>query len=351
MASCYAFADYVYGLAGDTLEEPKEEPTEPGEPADNPYYTVFSTMDSVLAPGITQTIKYAQTSDNKQIVYYIANVDVTRDDVTIMAGYKDADPSKGWGMQRVVDQANAMNAKHSDPNDPENYIENFQAIVATNGAGFNMSTGEPGGLLVMNGYEWHPVDGGGFFAILKDGSAMIGTTADYAVYKDQIQEAIAGFGAMLVKDGVIVTKDNSGRASRTAIGIKADGSVVMMVLDGRQEPFSAGGSMVEIAQIMLDAGCQIAINLDGGGSTTFAAKPEGADNVQVVNRPSDGYQRSVSTSLIAVSTAKSSKEFDHAIITSDYDYLTIGTSQQMTAGGVSNTGNAAPLPEIGRAHV
>ena len=346
-ACCYAFADYVYALAGDTLEEPEEDPENPGGESGegNPYYTVFSSTESVLAPGITQTINYATTADNKQIVYYLADVDVTRDDVTIMANYHDADPSKGWAMQRVTDQVAALVAKHTNPDDPENYIENFQAIVSTNGDGFNMSTGQPGGLLVMGGVEYYPVDGDGFFAILKDGTAMIGTKDDYTANKDKIQEAIGGFGAVLIKDGQIVTTDNSGRASRTAIGIKADGSVVMMVMDGRQEPFSAGGSMVEIAQVMLDAGCVQAINLDGGGSTTFAAKPEGSDNVVVVNRPSDGYQRSVAATLVAVSTAKSSKEFDHANITSEYDYLTIGTELQMTAAGVSNTGNAAPLPE------
>ena len=341
-ACCYAFADYLYDLAGDRLEGGSDEEE---EEKDNPYYSVFSSSQSVLAPGISQTINYAMTADNKQMAYYVATVDVTRDDVTIMAGYKDADPSKGWGMQRVTDQVAALAAKHSNPADKENYIENFRPIVATNGAGFNMSTGEPGGLLVMDGREWHPVDGNGFFAILKDGTAMIGTTADYAVYKEQIKEAIAGFGATLVLDGKIVAKNDGGRASRTAIGIKADGSVVMMVLDGRQEPFSCGGTMAEIAQIMLDAGCVHAINLDGGGSTTFASKPEGSDQVVVVNRPSDGYQRSVSTSLIAVSTAKSSDEFDRAIVTSDYDYLTINTQMQLTATGVNNIGGAAVLPQ------
>ena len=348
-ACCYAFADYVYELAGHTLEEPEiEEPGEKPE-VENPYYTVFSDTSSVLAPGITQTIKYAQTADNKQIVYYLADVDVTREDVTIMAGYKDADPDKGWGMQRLTDQVNALKKKHTNPEDTANYIENFQPIVATNGAGFNMSTGKPGGLLVMNGKEYHPVNGDGFFAILRDGTAKIGTTAEYATYKDQIQEAIAGFGTVLIKNGELAITATSSyysdRASRTAIGIKANGAVVMMVLDGRQEPFSAGGSMIEIAQIMKDAGCVHAINLDGGGSTTFVAKPEGSESVTVVNRPSDGYQRSISTSLIAVYTGKSSKEFDHANITSEYDYLTIGTQLQLTASGVSNTGNAAPLPE------
>lgn len=346
-AACYAFADYLYSQAGDRLEggEDDEEEVTP----ENDYYTVFSSTESTLAPGITQTIRYAETVDGKQIVYYVATVDVNREDVTIMANYRDADPSKGWGMQRVMEQAAALQKKHSNPDDEENYIENFNVVVATNADGYNMSTGEPGGILVMKGMEWHPVDGDGFFAILKDGTAMIGTRADYAIYKDQIQEAIGGFGATLVKDGEIAVSKAANhvntRASRTAIGLTDSGSVVMMVLDGRQEPFSAGGSMEEIAQIMLDAGCVHAINLDGGGSTTYASKPEGSDSLVLVNRPSDGYQRSVSTSLAAISTAKVSNEFSHAIITSEYDYLTIGSSVSIAASGVSFSGNAAQIPE------
>ena len=356
-ACCYAFADYLFELADGRLLGPEEEPDEPEvpeepdvpgepeEPVENPYYTVFSSTTSNLAPGITQTITYANTADDKQIVYYLATVDVTREDVTIKAGYHNADPGEGWAMQRVSEQAEAMMKKHSNPEDAENYIENFQVVVATNGAGFNMGTGEPGGLLVMDGKEWHPVNSDGFFAILKDGSAKIGTTAEYAAYKDRIQEAISGFGHVLIKNGEFVATSDGGRASRTAIGIKADGSVVMMVMDGRQEPFSAGGSMKEIAQVMLEAGCVEAINLDGGGSTTFVAKPEGGDSLEVINRPSDGYQRSVSTSLLAVSTAVTSNEFAYATIRSEYDYLTVGTGMELSAVGVSLSGNAAEIPE------
>lgn len=338
-ACCYAFADYIYENAKGQLV-----PGEGGSSeVDNEYYTVFSSDHSILAPGIEQKINYAKTADGKQIVYYVATVDINRDDVTIMANYKDNDPSKGWGYQRVEDQVTAMVKNYKDK------YEYFTPVVATNADGYNMSTGEPGGLLVMDGVEWHAVDRDGFFAILKDGSAMIGTYEDYATYKDQLKEAVGGFGGFLVKDGKIAVTKNANyaasRASRTAIGIKADGSVVMMVLDGRQLPFSAGGAMEEIAQIMYDAGCVTAINLDGGGSTTYLSKPAGQDNITLVNRPSDGYARSVSTSLVAVSFAKSSNEFEHAIISSDYDYITAGTTMQFNVIGVSNTGNTAPIPE------
>ena len=75
------------------------------------------------------------------------------------------------------------------------------------------------------------------------------------------------------------------------------------------------------------------------------SKPEGEDNIRVVNRPSDGYARSVATSLVAVSTAKPSTEFDRAIIKSDYDYITVNASMAVTASGVSNTGFSASIPE------
>ena len=69
-----------------------------------------------------------------------------------------------------------------------------------------------------------------------------------------------------MKDGKLVVGDSgdyyNSRASRTCVGITADNRVVLMVMDGRQEPVSAGGSAIEIAQVMLDAGCVVAVNLD-----------------------------------------------------------------------------------------
>ena len=340
-ASCYALADYLFDHAEGNLNAGGGDEGDDEEKPENGYYSVFSTTSSVLAPGISQDIHYAMSADGKQMVYYVATVDVNRDDVTIMVNYKDNDPSKGWGMQRVEDQVAALVKNNT-------HGENFTPVVATNGDGFNTTTGEPAGLLVMNGKVWKGIDGDGFFGILKDGSAIVGTKAEYDALADEVVEGIGLFGSgkFLVWDGKLASGATDGtRASRTAIGIKADGSVVMMVLDGRQEPFSCGGSLREIAQIMLEAGCVRAVNLDGGGSTTYMSKPEGSDQIKVVNRPSDGYARSVSGSLVAVSTAKSSKEFDRAIIQSDYEYLTIGTELKMNAIGVNNIGSSAVIPE------
>ena len=336
-ACCYVFADYICKLAGDYVEV-----------TENPYFSTFSSESSNLAPGVIQHIKQATTADNKQMVYYTATADLSRDDVHVYANYKDNDPSS-WGMQTVLGQATAAQNKYGDP-ESEHYIENYNVIASINGDGYNMETGEPGGLLIMDGKEYHGIDKDGFFGITKDGKAVIGTMDEYnSVYRGQIAEGIGGFGSKLIEDGKIkitgTTNYFTDRASRTAVGITRTGKVVFMVLDGRQEPISCGGSMIEIAQIMFEAGCVEAINLDGGGSTTYVAKVEGADKLSVVSRPSDGVQRSVSTSLMIVSTAPSSTAFDHAIIESETDYLTKDSSVQLIASGVSATGNAAEIPE------
>ena len=337
-AVCYAFADYICKLAGDYVDS-----------LTNKYYTTFSSTTTELAPGIVQETHMATTADGKQMVYHLATADITRDDVHIFANYNNNDPAAGWAMQRVLDQANAAQNKYGDP-DSEYYVPNYNVIAAVNGAGFNMSTGEPGGLLVMGGVEYHAVNANGFFGILKDGTPVIGTTEEYnTIYKDQVQEAIAGFATTLIKDGEICVSEGtnytSNRAPRTAVGITKTGKVVFMVFDGRQEPYSCGGSYVEIAQVLRDAGCVEAVNLDGGGSSTFVARQPGASELSVLNSPSDGFQRSVSTSWMIVSTAPSSTEFDHANITSEYAYSTIGTPVEMNAKGISPAGNETELPE------
>ena len=352
-ACCYAFADYLFDLAGDPNgtdpvdPDPVDPDPKPEPKPDNAYYSVFSSDTTTVAPGVTQTINYALTKDDKQIVYYIATADIAREDVSIHANYHANDPSQGWAMSRVSDQMAAAQKRHSDPSDAANYVEHYNAVVGVNADFYNMTTGAPSGALVMDGVEYHGGTSKNFFAILKDGTAMIGGPSDYAAYQDQIQEAVGG-SVYLVKDGKPVVTSAAdyynSRHSRTCVGITAEGKVVMMVLDGRQEPFSVGGTAEELAQIMLDAGCVTAINLDGGGSTTFVAKQEGSNTLTVVNRPSDGYERSVSSSLMVVSTAPVSTEFDHALITSAYDYLTSGATVRLVASGVSVSGSAAELP-------
>ena len=72
------------------------------------------------------------------------------------------------------------------------------------------------------------------------------------------------------------------RHPRTAIGATEDGKLVIVVCDGRNKRGSAGMTLPELADKMISLGCVEAINLDGGGSSTFVGR-EG----RVLNMPSD----------------------------------------------------------------
>ncbi len=65
---------------------------------------------------------------------------------------------------------------------------------------------------------------------------------------------------------------------RTAAGITVDGSLLLVVVDGRQS-LSRGVNLSDLAGIMLDLGAVNALNLDGGGSSSFVV------NGKLLNRP------------------------------------------------------------------
>ncbi len=323
-----------------------------GESSDT--HTVFKNTQSTLAPGVTQNIKYAYSADGKQMVYYIATADVTRDDVLVQSSYWKQYENGELGMSKLTDQVAYANKKYTNPEDP-NYISDYYNVVAgVNSSFFNMTTGQPMGITFIDGVSFGTNSYDNFFAILKDGkTAVIDYAKNLSKYVDDngestIWQAAAG-SQWLVRDGQDVTANitgsyNTERHSRTCVGITADGKVVLMVLDGRQEPFSCGGTMHELAQIMLEAGCVAAINLDGGGSTTFASKPEGENTFRVVNNPSDGSERSISAGIIIASTTAPSNVFDHVSMVAADEYVTPGTSTEITVSGVSPAGTTAEIP-------
>ena len=83
------------------------------------------------------------------------------------------------------------------------------------------------------------------------------------------------------------------RHPRSAVGWNGD-YFFLVAVDGRHRRHSVGMTLGELASFLLELGCQEAINLDGGGSSTLWY------NGQVRNRPCDGYERSVANALVVV---------------------------------------------------
>jgi len=82
------------------------------------------------------------------------------------------------------------------------------------------------------------------------------------------------------------------RHPRTALGLRKDGALVILVADGRRE-HALGFTGPEMSEILLRERVVDAINLDGGGSTTLYIEAEGG----IQNQPSDGHERVVVNQL------------------------------------------------------
>src|SRR5215208_1153471 len=85
------------------------------------------------------------------------------------------------------------------------------------------------------------------------------------------------------------------RQPRTLAGVRADGTLLLVTVDGRRPGWSTGMTLAEAARLMRSLGARDALNLDGAGSTTMTVRG------QVVNRPSDpGGERRVSNGVYAL---------------------------------------------------
>lgn len=321
--------------------------------------TTFRSFESTLAPGIVQTVNSGYGTDGMLINYYIAIADINRDDVGVQASYKNAQ-CVDLGMSKMTEQAAAMNAKHTNADDEANYIPHYAVVAGINGDGYNTQNGKPSGAHIMNGVSGFGISKAGntpWFAIFEDGTALCGsnnTDWDAAVAAHgPAQEAIGGF-QLVRKAGVDYAPgsaeakssylDNS-RYPRSFVGVTADNKVVFMAADGNGAGGSAGTNYAESLEIMDEVGCTYILCLDGGGSATYVSRPEGSNDIQVSNYPSDGSERDVSNGLVIYTSTPPSDVFEKATVTADSYYITPGSITNVSAIGVSPAGTAAEIPE------
>ena len=145
-----------------------------------------------------------------------------------------------------------------------------------------------------------------FFAGYEAGDQITLTTSCSDPTLSQAQWAM-GCGDILVSDGMITDSSSwtypTGRAPRTSVGVKADGTMVFYAVDGRQSGYSGGLTEMDLAEEMQRQGCLWAVNLDGGGSTTFSVQLPGQSTPTVANSPSGGSLRACASYLLLVTDA------------------------------------------------
>ena len=132
----------------------------------------------------------------------------------------------------------------------------------------------------------------------------VGESVDVAVgLSTRVQLALSG-ADQLVEDGAVnPAVADDGLHARTAIGVSRNGKkVIALTVDGLTSA-SVGMRRIDLATLMQSLGAYQALNLDGGGSSTLAARVSGSTAPLVVNTPQDGSERAVSNTLLFFSSA------------------------------------------------
>ncbi len=154
--------------------------------------------------------------------------------------------------------------------------DKYGAIAATNAGGFEDNGGvgnggTPLGIVISEGSLKYGNLGESYNLIGFDSNNIfvIGNMTAQEALDRGVRDAVS-FGPFLILNGepLEVTGMGGGLNPRTAIGQRADGAVLMLIIDGRQT-HSLGASMNDLINVMLDFGAVNAANLDGGGSTVL----------------------------------------------------------------------------------
>lgn len=264
---------------------------------------VFAQRDSILLVNAQWTV---DTIDDglllKQVAFTNKEYLNSNQKITVLELQPTSVVKLSFAYNTTREYTSAMAKKHN-------------AVAAVNGSFFDMEYHNPICFLRIKGVNvgentnkntpYRKYYQYGTLA-LDGGKPIILKTDSLRTWENKLQYAdVMTAGPLLMLNGVKeeMRKDRTfvtHRHNRTAIGIKSDGTVLLVAIDGRF-PLAEGMSLTDLCKTMQWLGCVSILNLDGGGSTTCYVKGRG-----IVNFPSDNNkydnkgERKVSNAILLV---------------------------------------------------
>ena len=253
----------------------------------------FSDSTYTLAPGVQALEMKILSSTGLAVKMFVLEVDLKEAHLTMKASSPNEE-GKLKTKQQMTLQALAYDKSGS------------RVLAAVNGD-FFAKDGTPQGIYYRNGtcLKGTMTDNVcTFFAITKNKRAIIGSYDEYDSYKENIQEAVGG-RVRLMTNGNVLPQTVTALEPRTAIGVTDDNVVYILVADGRNFWYSNGMRYAEMGAVMKALGAKNAINLDGGGSSTFiirkiAGFEDGRFAIRNWPYDNDGVEREVANGLLVV---------------------------------------------------
>lgn len=222
------------------------EEEQPADTNDGPQPDAYGLIDEDGDGIIIETVRGSG---------FVGTMIVVKDPHRVFVGAANRNSGYGLTLEQMCEKYGAVGGI------------NGGAFVDKNGSGFG---DKPDGLTILEGEvrnEGYGADA--FVGLDKNGVLHVGyyTLAD--VLASEITDGVS-FGPVLIINGNVTdsAKIPSGVNPRTAIGQRADGAILMLVIDGRQV-HSIGATYTDLARIMADHGAINACNLDGGSSSSM----------------------------------------------------------------------------------
>lgn len=252
----------------------------------NPDLIEFSTPDFNQVTYKNSYDREVLTKDEGNDLYKI--IDINRN------GFKGKlaviyDPSK---VKLGVSKGTGYTLSNSYGQYITQIASRYNAVLAINAGGFydpdwNSTGGVPHGVVISEGKlianNSKATSTGGIIGFNKDNKLILARMSAQEALNAGIRDCV-DFGPFLIVNGkssYVNGNGGWGTAPRSAIGQRADGIVLLLIIDGRQVG-SPGADMNDVAKLMLDYGAINAANLDGGTSSAMEL------NGQIISNPRNG---------------------------------------------------------------
>lgn len=167
----------------------------------------------------------------------------------------------------------------------DEFSKKHNALGIVNASGFYDPDGygkgvQAFGLVISDGkilQSYNPRSGESALGITYDGKLITGSYSAEQLIDMGVRDAMS-FRPQLIVNGKNLFTDRPAQSwgiqPRTAIGQKADGTILFVVIDGRQPGHSIGASMTDLANLLQERGVVNAMAMDGGSSSMMLYKGE-----------------------------------------------------------------------------
>ncbi len=270
------------------------------------HWELATEKTEEISDGVLYTEQLYYDDEGLPYRVYTLVIDINKNTITMGTG----NDGYAYPLTDTSLRQNTQEHMQAAVNNGKNVIAGINADFFDNVAS-SVSAGDyrPWGLTIKDGIVLNTPDTLGirpvlwgttgnvrpFFGFTKDGTPVIAMESEYSTNASlsTLDTAVGGAYILTENGGVNFFKYQNDIIHgeihpRTVVGYREDGTVVMMVIDGRQPEHSNGASMLQCSLLMQRFEAVESLLLDGGGSSDMVLRDPDTNVYHTATKPSDG---------------------------------------------------------------